>query len=81
MSVPTTDLEQSPRSMEIIMGYLNTLLQRNGEFADQGFNPNLKMMPSSKSLIIGCVDPAPTRRTSSSWSRARPPSSVMSAIV
>ena len=39
------------------MDYLDTLLQRNGEFADQGFNPNLKMLPSSKSLIIGCVDP------------------------
>lgn len=39
------------------MDYLATLLQRNDEFADQGFDPNLKMMPSSKSIIIGCVDP------------------------
>ena len=39
------------------MDYLGTLLRRNGEFAGLGFNPNLRMMPSSKTLIIGCVDP------------------------
>ena len=39
------------------MDYLDTLLRRNGEFADQGFDPDLKMMPSGKLLIIGCVDP------------------------
>lgn len=39
------------------MGYLDTLLRRNREFADDGFNPNLRMMPSGRSLIIGCVDP------------------------
>ncbi|HLY90771.1 MAG TPA: carbonic anhydrase [Acetobacteraceae bacterium] len=39
------------------MDYLDALLWRNGEFADQGFIPDLKMMPSGKLLIIGCVDP------------------------
>jgi carbonic anhydrase len=39
------------------MEYLDTLLRRNTEFASHGYNPNLRMMPTSKSLIIGCVDP------------------------
>ena len=40
-----------------IMDFLDTLLRRNKEFANDGFNPNLRMIASSKSLIIGCVDP------------------------
>jgi len=43
--------------MESGMDYLDTLLGRNVGFADHGFNPTLRMMPASKSLIIGCVDP------------------------
>ena len=39
------------------MNYLDSLLQRNEEFASDGFDPNLRMMPSGRSLIIGCVDP------------------------
>lgn len=39
------------------MDYLGTLMRRNDEFARDGFNPNLRMMPSGKTLIIGCVDP------------------------
>ncbi len=39
------------------MDTLETLMSRNAEFADSGFNPDLKMMPSSKTLILGCVDP------------------------
>jgi carbonic anhydrase len=39
------------------MEYLETLLRRNTEFASHGYSPNLRMMPTSKSLIIGCVDP------------------------
>lgn len=35
------------------MDYFDTLLRRNGEFVSLGFNPNLRMMPSSKTLIIG----------------------------
>lgn len=39
------------------MEYVDTLLRRNTEFASHGYNPGLRMMPTSKSLIIGCVDP------------------------
>jgi carbonic anhydrase len=39
------------------MDYLDTLLHRNTEFVSQGFNPNLRMMPSSRTFIIGCLDP------------------------
>ena len=39
------------------MDNLESLLRRNEEFASDGFDPNLKMMPSGRSLIIGCVDP------------------------
>lgn len=39
------------------MELLETLLRRNKEFASHGFNPGLRMMPTSKSLIVGCVDP------------------------
>lgn len=39
------------------MDFLDALLHRNAEFASDGFNPNLRMMPTSKSLIISCVDP------------------------
>jgi carbonic anhydrase len=39
------------------MDYVDSLLQRNGDFASDSFNPALKMMPSKKALIIGCVDP------------------------
>ena len=39
------------------MDYLDALLSRNAEFASLGFNPNLKMMPSGRVLILGCVDP------------------------
>jgi carbonic anhydrase len=44
-------------AIEDIMDFLDTLLRRNKEFANDGFNPNLRMIASSKSLIIGCVDP------------------------
>ncbi|HTR06121.1 MAG TPA: carbonic anhydrase [Paraburkholderia sp.] len=39
------------------MDYIDTLMRRNVEFAENGFNPGLRMMPTSKTLIIGCVDP------------------------
>lgn len=39
------------------MDYIDTLMRRNVEFAENGFNPHLRMMPTSKTLIIGCVDP------------------------
>lgn len=39
------------------MKTLETLLQRNQEFAADGFNAALKMMPSANTLIVSCVDP------------------------
>lgn len=39
------------------MDYIDTLIRRSAEFAEDGFDPGLRMMPTSKSLIIGCVDP------------------------
>lgn len=39
------------------MDYIDTLMRRNVEFAENGFDPRLRMMPTSKTLIIGCVDP------------------------
>ena len=39
------------------MDALETLTQRNAEFAAQGFDPSLRIIPSLKTFIIGCVDP------------------------
>jgi carbonic anhydrase len=39
------------------MEFLNTLIQRNADFAEQQFSAGLKMIPSQKTMIIGCVDP------------------------
>lgn len=39
------------------MNYVDTLLSRNSDFVTDGFHPELKMMPTGKALIIGCVDP------------------------
>lgn len=39
------------------MIFLETLTQRNADFANTGFTTGLKMMPSRKTMIIGCVDP------------------------
>jgi len=39
------------------MDFLETLASRNAEFAQRGFSADLKMMPSRKTMIIGCVDP------------------------
>ena len=39
------------------MNFLETLEQRNKKFASSGFTEGLKMMPSQKTVIIGCVDP------------------------
>lgn len=38
------------------MDFLDTLLQRNAAFAAD-FAPGLKMMPSRRTMIVGCVDP------------------------
>lgn len=39
------------------MDFLETLASRNAEFAKTGFSADLKMMPSQRTMIIGCVDP------------------------
>lgn len=39
------------------MDVITQFVKRNAEFAQQGFHPELKIIPSLKTLIIGCVDP------------------------
>lgn len=39
------------------MDFLEHLAQRNEDFATNEFTSGLKMMPSQKTVIIGCVDP------------------------
>jgi carbonic anhydrase len=36
---------------------IDTLTQRNEAFASSRFSADLKIMPSMKTMIIGCVDP------------------------
>jgi len=39
------------------MSVIETLTQRNQAFANSRFSADLKIMPSMKTMIIGCVDP------------------------
>ncbi len=39
------------------MEFFDTLLERSADFARSGIDPNLKMIPSRRTMIIGCVDP------------------------
>ena len=39
------------------MEFVDTLMARNAEFAGHGFSADLKILPSARTLIIGCVDP------------------------
>ena len=39
------------------MDFLDTLLTRNARFAAADFSPELKMMPSTGTVVVGCVDP------------------------
>ncbi|SEN10757.1 carbonic anhydrase [Luteibacter sp. UNCMF331Sha3.1] len=39
------------------MEFFHTLLERNADFAEQGFVDGLRMLPSRQTVIIGCVDP------------------------
>jgi carbonic anhydrase len=39
------------------MDYIETLTQRNAEFSKTGFFPELKIIPSKRAMVIGCVDP------------------------
>lgn len=39
------------------MNIIESLMQRNEAFATSGFSPVLKMLPSARTMILGCVDP------------------------
>ncbi len=39
------------------MDFFETLTQRNAAFARDGFSAELKMLPSRRTIILGCVDP------------------------
>jgi len=39
------------------MSFVDTIIDRNKRFAASGFHPELKIIPSAKTMIIGCVDP------------------------
>lgn len=39
------------------MDFLQTLIERNAAFAENDFAADLKIIPSQKTLILGCVDP------------------------
>jgi carbonic anhydrase len=39
------------------LGVLETLVDRNDTFAASDFSKDLKILPSMKTMIIGCVDP------------------------
>lgn len=39
------------------MDFLDTLRERNEACAEAGFSADMKMLPSKKTIIIGCVDP------------------------
>jgi Carbonic anhydrase len=39
------------------MNIVEALIQRNADFAAHRFTSGLKMMPSLKTIVIGCVDP------------------------
>ena len=38
------------------MDILATLIERNGHFSESGFASDLKMLPSTRTVIMGCVD-------------------------
>ncbi len=39
------------------MNFFDTLTKRNAEYAATTFSADLKIIPSTKTLILGCVDP------------------------
>ncbi|MFB9127904.1 carbonic anhydrase [Paraburkholderia dipogonis] len=39
------------------MDFNDVMLERNADFASTGFTPYLKMMPSTGTIVVGCVDP------------------------
>lgn len=47
----------TPKENENFMNVVDDLTQRNEAFVNSDFDVNLKIMPSMKTVIIGCVDP------------------------
>ncbi|ACD19096.1 carbonic anhydrase [Paraburkholderia phytofirmans] len=39
------------------MDFNDVILERNADFANTGFAPDLKMMPLTGTIVVGCVDP------------------------
>jgi carbonic anhydrase len=39
------------------MDFVGLITKRNETFAREGFSPDLKIIPSTKTIIIGCLDP------------------------
>ena len=39
------------------MGFVDTITARNADFVEHGFSADLKILPTARTLIIGCVDP------------------------
>lgn len=58
---PSNHLPQYHTDQSVLLNnmktIIDTLTQRNETFAGKRFSRDLKMMPSLKTMIIGCVDP------------------------
>lgn len=39
------------------MDFLDTMIDRNADFAGSEFVPGLQMLPSTSTVVVGCVDP------------------------
>jgi carbonic anhydrase len=39
------------------MGFIETIIERNETFARDGFSASLKIIPSAKTIVVGCLDP------------------------
>jgi carbonic anhydrase len=39
------------------MEFLETIIERNERFVQHGFSASLKIIPTAKTIIIGCLDP------------------------
>jgi len=39
------------------MDFLETMIARNARFAETAFAPELKILPSAGTIVVGCVDP------------------------
>src|SRR5438876_7802575 len=51
-------LSSAPRySRKSNMSVVDTFIERNREFVHTRFSPDLKIIPSLRTIIIGCVDP------------------------